>query len=196
MFFHTGIQTAVLAAGLMAATAHGEMAGGLPTTVKSPKEFVTTTGAQPNSGFGFLGDLTCDGADRAVTTPFVGWQDFGLAGDRPSVGWDFSAQAPDHLPWWLLTSRSEPDRILAGLEWNGSAWAAVGAASLDPAGVGQLQCPFSPINIDWLIRLINSQTWIGPEGRVKPCNPFPWVVPAPGTAVLLAAAFTMSRRRR
>lgn len=194
MFFRTATHAGVFVAGLMAATAHGEMTGGLPITVTSATGFVTMTGAQPTSAFGFLGDWTRDGADGSVTVPFVGWADFGLAGDRLSVDWDFSAQEPDRMLWWRLASRSEPGRILAGLEWNGSAWAAVGAASLEAAEVGRVHVTLTSADVGRALRLTYGGFSVGPDGSAMPGVSF--AVPAPGTAALLALAVSVARRRR
>jgi hypothetical protein len=194
MFVRTATSVGLLAVGLMAATAHGGIAGGLPITVTSTTGFVTISGAQPTSAFGFLGDWTRDGADGSVTVPFVGWADFGLAGDRLSVDWNFSAQEPDRLLWWRLASRTEPGRILAGLEWNGSAWAAVGAASLDAAEVGQVLVTLTSADVGRALRLSYGGLSVGPDASPMPGVAF--AVPAPGTAALLALAATAARRRR
>ena len=194
MFVRTATHAGVLAAGLMAATAHGEMTGGFPITVTTATGFVTMTGAQPTSAFGFLGDWTRDGADGSVTVPFAGWADFGLAGDRLSVDWNFSAQEPDRLLWWRLTSRTEPSRILAGLEWNGSAWAAVGAASMEAAEVGQVHVTLASADLGRALRLSYGGLSVGPDGSATPGVSF--AVPAPGTAALIALAAAVARRRR
>jgi hypothetical protein len=194
MFVRTATHAGVLAAGLMAATAHGGMTGGLPITVTTATGFVTMTGAQPTSAFGFLGDWTRDGTDGSVTVPFAGWADFGLAGDRLSVDWNFSAQEPDRLLWWRLASRTEPSRILAGLEWNGSAWTAVGAVSLDAAEVGQVHVTLTSADVGRPLRLSYGGLSVGPDGSAMPGVAF--AVPAPGTAALLALAVTVARRRR
>ena len=194
MFFRTAAHAGALVAGFMAAQAHGEMTGGFPITVTSSTGFVTMTGAQPTSAFGFLGDWTRDGADGSVTVPFVGWADFGLPGDRLSVDWNFSAQEPDRLLWWRLASRSEPGRILAGMEWNGSAWAAVGAAALEAAEVGGVHVTLASADMGRALRLTYGGLSVGPDGSAMPSVAF--AVPAPGTAALLALAATLARRRR
>jgi hypothetical protein len=194
MFVRTATHAGVLAVGLLAANAHSDVIGGLPITVTSATGFVTMTGAQPTSAFGFLGDWTRDGADGSVTVPFVGWADFGLPGDRLSVEWNFLAQEPDRMLWWRLTPRTEPDRILAGLEWNGSTWAAVGAASLDAAEVGQVLVTLASADVGRALRLTYGGLSVGPDGSAMPGVSF--AVPAPGTAALLGLAAVIARRRR
>ena len=194
MFFRTAAHVGVLVAGLTAAQARGEMIGGLPITVTSSTGFVTMTGAQPTSAFGFLGDWTRDGADGSVTIPFVGWADFGLPGDHLSVDWNFSAQEPDRMLWWRLSSRSEPGRILAGLEWNGSAWAAVGAATMEAAEVGRVHVTLTSADLGRALRLTYGGLSVGTDGSAMPGVSF--AVPAPGAVALLGLATVIARRRR
>jgi hypothetical protein len=194
MFFRAATHAAVLAAGLTTLGAHGDVIGGHPLTVTSATGFVTLTGAQPTSAFGFLGDWTRDGADGSVTVPFAGWADFGLPGDRLSVDWNFTAVEPDRFLWWRLESRAEPGRVLAGVEWIGSAWQSTGLAEAAPGAAGRTSVTLDLAQVGRTLRISYGGLSVGPDGSAMGGVSF--AVPSPGAAALVALAATVTRRRR
>jgi hypothetical protein len=185
---------AVAALGLSAPRAHGDVLDGIPLRVTSSTGFVPVTGMQPTNALGFLGDWTRDGTDGSITVPFAGWADFGLPGDRLTVEWDFTAEAPDRFLGWRLQSRSESDRILAGLEWNGIAWTAIGPAMIEAAESGRVQIRLDSADANRVLRIAFHGLSVGPDGSTTGGVFF--AIPAPGTVALLALAATAVRRRR
>jgi hypothetical protein len=194
MIARAAMHAAALSAGLMALEAHGDVTGGLPIGVTSSTGFVTLTGTQPTSAFGFLGDWTRGGADGSVSVPFEGWADFGLPGDRLTVDWNFNAIEPDRFLGWRLVSRTQPDRILAGVAWSGTAWVALGSAMLAPAESGRVEIRLDSADALRVLRIAYGGLSVGPDGSAMGGVSF--AVPAPGSVALIGLAAAISRRRR
>lgn len=185
-------RVASLAAGLIALAAHAELTGGPGVTVTSSTGFVPVTWSEPTNGYGWGGT----GRDRGdAWVPFAGWVDFGLlGGQRVTIEWDLSSQEPHQWLSWRVSRLGNDASPITGMEWDGTAWRALGSALLPagPTGNGVVQLGADGGRGEY--RLAFRGVSIAPESGGIGAIAF--AVPSPASLTLIGAAAALARRRR
>ena len=185
-------RVASLAAGLIALGAQAELTGGPGVTVTSSTGFVPVTWSEPTNGYGWGGG----GRDRGgAWVPFAGWADFGLLGGQSvTIEWNFASQEPHRWLSWRVMRLSNDPTPIAGMEWDGSAWRALGSALLPPGESGGAFVQLAADGGRHDYRLTFSGLSLEPaSGGVSAIG---FAVPAPSSVALVGAALIAARRRR
>ncbi|MFM7807244.1 MAG: hypothetical protein ACKPEA_04855 [Planctomycetota bacterium] len=150
------------------------------------------TWSEPTNGYGWGGS----GRDRGdAWVPFAGWVDFGLLGEqRVTIDWNFTSQEPHRWLSWKVTRIGNDAAPITGMEWDGTAWRALGEALL-PAGLsGSGIVRLAPDGGRNEYRLSFGGMSLEPaSGGV---SAIAFAVPSPASIALVGAALLAARRRR
>lgn len=183
---------ASLATGVLAFAAYADLAGGPGVTVTSSTGFVPVTWSEPTNGYGWGGS----GRDRGgAWVPFAGWVDFGLlGGQRVTIDWDLSLQEPHRWLSWKVSRLGNDAAPIAGMEWDGTAWRALGAALLPagPSGSAVVQLTVDGGRHDYRL----SFGGVSLEPASGGVSAIAFAVPSPASVALVGLAVMAARRRR